>query len=101
MGITTKKSLFSLDSERIRLRRAEAAKNRDSISRVVKTANPPLSSNSSIDSPLTEQSRTTVDFEIFDDLNVWSVIEKHVTELVMTDANGNDIVFNFIDPNTP
>jgi len=52
-----------------------------------------------IDSPLTEQSRVTVDFEVLDQFNVWSVIIQVATKIKMTDASELEVVFNYTDPN--
>lgn len=51
-----------------------------------------------IASPLTEVSRVTLDVEIFDQFNVWSVIETHIVQLEMTDANLDTVIFNFSNP---
>jgi len=56
---------------------------------------------SGIASPLTEFSRETVDIEVFDDFNVWSVTETHTIVLTMTDADNRTVIFNFTNPAAP
>lgn len=50
-------------------------------------------------SPLTEASRETVKYKVYDpnDSTQWIEVDQ-ITKLVMTDANGREIVFNFVDP---
>lgn len=74
---------------------------RTSIPAVVGTASASdLEQGQGIASPLIEIGKVTEPFEIFDDINVWSVTVDVVTILNMEDANGLAVQFRFIDPNT-
>lgn len=70
------------------------------LSRVGTAKIPEQDSGSGIASPLTESDRQTVDFEVFDEFNVFSVVIKAVIEITMDDADGKQVVFNYTDPNT-
>jgi len=54
------------------------------------------SGGTGIASPLTVISKEVVDIEVFDDFNVWSVIEKHTVKMTTKDAQGREVVI--IDP---
>lgn len=66
----------------------------DSISKKIGNADFPSKNETSagIASPLTVVSKEVVAVEVFDDFNIWSTIDEHVTKLSTVDAQGRSVV---------
>ena len=55
-------------------------------------------STGGISSPLTEVSRTESTIQRFDQFDIWSYQEIQVTQLIMSDSLGAEVVFDFREP---